>query len=163
MGAAHASLVFNNRTGLLSLHIDNMKVSDDVLKETNAFSIADVMPGAIAVGVSLQPLSDQMCANLHEGIASCNLNMYALSTTLVPSNVFFSFDDPTSIEIDPRYAVHCVSKQGRYIVLPFLDAIGSAQKFRFRSETYSRGPTKADENEVCIALEGELTTYTPPQ
>jgi hypothetical protein len=37
----------------------------DVAKEASAFSVVDFMPGAIAVGLSMQDITDPKCKSLH--------------------------------------------------------------------------------------------------
>lgn len=103
-----------------------------------------------------------MCKSLHlSAWPGCTDQQTDFNRTLVPSLVFFSFDNPISIEMTTEHAVHCLSKDDHYVVLPFPKAFEST--YRFRAEDYAKGAVKADVAAVCTALEGNPTSYTPAQ
>jgi hypothetical protein len=154
----HAILIYNNQKDTLSLQISKLKVPDDVAKEASAFSLVDFMPGTIAVGLSMQDITYPMCKSLHlSKWPDCIDQQNAFNGTLVPSLVFFSFDDPISIEITAKDSVHCLSKDGHYVVLPFPKPFEST--YRFRAADYSKSIVKADVAAVCTALNGNATSY----
>jgi len=140
------SLVYNYSFNTLSFEIHDWPVGDAVITG-GAHSLADIVPGAIAVAVTMSN-SDAVCKSLSIAEKDCEAALISLTKAMAVEAVHFSFTYPKVLWLNPD-AMRCDG--GEYYTFRILPLVGDIES----TDTWNSAPTaqaKASLSNYCSAL-----------